>query len=194
MPNRLEAEHSVLETPLQDIILHRPPGSGLLLDVGGGGEGIVSRIEGPRVCAIDISLSEIREAQIYGSSPQWLACDGRALCFRSGAFDVVTIWFALDYMADWKTKHEVIREANRVLKPKGLLSVLSSRIVCPEEEYLLRMRYTLPDGTIYQTGYGVRGNQGQTMERVNKLIRAAGFALSKTDDKGYWFQIEGSKK
>ncbi|RDE16554.1 MAG: hypothetical protein C4K47_01545 [Candidatus Thorarchaeota archaeon] len=188
------AEYSTFQTPFQEIAFERLRSTGLVLDVGGGGEGIVSRIEGSRVCAIDINLSEIREAQIYESAPQWIASDGESLPFRNAVFQTAAIWFSLDYMADWKMKRAVVREVLRVLRKKGSLSIMSSKIICREARFVLRMRYTLPDGSVYQTGYGVKGNQGQTMDRISDIVEQTGFHIAKKDDNGYWFHLEGIKK
>jgi ubiquinone/menaquinone biosynthesis C-methylase UbiE len=188
------AEYSTFETPFQEIAFKRLLGNGLVLDVGGGGEGIVSRIEGSRVCAVDVNLNEIREARIYGSSPQWLASSGDSLPFRREVFETATLWFSLDYMARWEMKRAVIDEAFRVLKKKGSLSVMSARIVCREERFVLMLHYALPDGSVYETGYGVWGNQGQTLEKISDVVEQAGFKLTRKDDNGHWFYIEGIKK
>ena len=80
---------SLLETEVQKINLHQFSGEGLILDIGGGGEGLVSRIEGDRTCALDIRMSEIKEAQIHGQSSNWFVADGANLCFSDGVFDIV---------------------------------------------------------------------------------------------------------
>ncbi|MFW9789448.1 MAG: class I SAM-dependent methyltransferase, partial [Candidatus Thorarchaeota archaeon] len=117
-----------IETDEQRIMLEQLEGEGLILDIGGGGEGLVSRIEGDRVCALDIRLSEIREAQIHGQSSNWFVADGRNLCFKDETFDVVTLWFSLGYMSDWSTKKKVIEAAFRTLKRTGRISIMASRI------------------------------------------------------------------
>jgi ubiquinone/menaquinone biosynthesis C-methylase UbiE len=194
MPGPSRNEYSTFETPLQEISFKRLGRTGLVLDVGGGGEGIVSRIEGSRVCAIDINLNEIREAQIYGSSPQWLACSGESLPFRTAVFETATIWFSLDYVADWKMKRAIMREVFRVLRKEGSLSLMSSKIICREAKFVLRMRYTLPDGSVYQTGYGVKGNQGQTADRISDIAEQTGFHITNKDDNGHWFYIDGVRE
>jgi SAM-dependent methyltransferase len=185
---------SSFSTPLQSIHLPELPAHGLIIDIGGGGEGLVSRIGEARVCAVDINMNEIREAQIHGSAPQWILCDGRALCFQNEVFDTATMWFSLDYMNDWKTKHAAILEAHRTLKPAGTISVLSSRITCVENRFVLKLLYSLPDGTVGQTGYGVKGNQGQTVERTSKLLRDLGFRPTEIEDNEHWFHIEAVKE
>ena len=36
--------------------------SGRILDIGGGGEGVIGRVYGPQVTAIDVSVEELAEA------------------------------------------------------------------------------------------------------------------------------------
>ena len=62
---------SKYSTPIQEITLKPIQTDGLILDIGGGGEGLVSRIEGAKVCAVDIRMSEIREAQIHAPPSNW---------------------------------------------------------------------------------------------------------------------------
>ena len=110
-------ERSVFETPLQHIELLELPSEDLILDIGGGGEGLASRIGKQRVCSVDFRISEIREAQIHDAPANWFVCDGRALCFVNSSFDYATLWFSLGYMRDDVTKKKVLNEVFRVLKP-----------------------------------------------------------------------------
>lgn len=185
---------STFEAPIQKIRLGRLPDGEIILDVGGGGEGLVSRIEGARVCAIDIRIDEIREARIHGPPSNWFVGDGSALCFRDSSFQVATLWFSLGYMRDWETKRQVMKEVQRVLKPEGVVSIMASKIVCKEDRFLFRVLYTLPDGTISNTGYGVRGKQNQTLESVSRLLEDMGFGLERTQEHEHWFEILAVKQ
>lgn len=181
------------ETPLQDIELERLPGDGLVLDIGGGGEGLVSRIEGDRVCALDIRMSEIREAQIHGHSSNWVVADGTRLCFDEGVFDTVTLWFSLGYMSDWKTKRAVLESAYRALKRDGRLSIIASHVPDSGASLIFWAKFTLPDGTVSKTGYGVRGGQNQTLPRILELVTEIGFDNHQYDDHGEWFKLVSHK-
>ncbi len=184
---------SRVETSIQDISLKRINSEGLILDIGGGGEGLVSRIEGERVCAVDIRMSEIREAQIHGAPANWLVGDGRYLCFSDSSFDVVTLWFSLGYMSDWAIKKRVLEEAHRVLKTHGTISIMSSKIPDSVDQFVFWALFTLPDGTLSKTGYGVRGNQGQTMEKVSDLITHLDFEIMNSEDHEEWFSITATR-
>ncbi|MFX1607381.1 MAG: class I SAM-dependent methyltransferase [Promethearchaeota archaeon] len=178
-----------IETPEQKIKLERLDYDGLILDIGGGGEGLVSRIEGDRVCALDIRLSEIREAQIHGHSTNWFVADGRNLCFRDEIFDIVTLWFSLGYMSDWNTKRTVLESAYRVLKKRGRLSILASHIPDSGASLIFWGTFTFPDGTLSRTGYGMRGGQNQTLPRVLELVTDVGFNQHQYEDHGEWFKL-----
>jgi ubiquinone/menaquinone biosynthesis C-methylase UbiE len=180
------------ETPIQEIPLKHIQTDGLILDIGGGGEGLVSRIEGAKVCAVDIRMSEIREAQIHAPPSNWFVGDGQHLCFQDGVFGAVTLWFSLGYMSDWSMKRKVLEEVERVLDKDGKLSILASKIPKDCDHLIFWGKFTLPDGTVSQTGYGVRGGQDQTLDRVVHLLKSIGFKVS-SHDNGEWFEIQASK-
>jgi len=180
-------------TSIQKIALEHIDTEGLILDIGGGGEGLVSRIEGSKVCAVDIRMSEIREAQIHGPPANWFVGDGQALCFQDKVFDVVTLWFSLGYMSDWSTKQSVLQEAHRVLCNGGRLSVMASNIPKSYEHLIFWGHFTLPDGSISQTGYGVKGGQNQTLERIIELLGITEFKILSHEDNDAWFKIQAIK-
>jgi ubiquinone/menaquinone biosynthesis C-methylase UbiE len=189
----MEEQPSTYTTSIQKITLEHIQTEGMILDIGGGGEGLVSRIEGSKVCAIDIRMSEIREAQIHGPPANWFVGDGQTLCFQDDVFDVVTFWFSLAYMSDWSIKQRVLEEAYRVLSKGGQLSILASRIPNECERLIFWGNFTLPDGTVSQTGYGVRGRQGQTVERVAELLEKTEFKIKSQVDHDAWFEIQATR-
>jgi ubiquinone/menaquinone biosynthesis C-methylase UbiE len=185
----MNEDYSGFETPLQEIRLNSLPSDGLIIDIGGGGEGLLSRLEKDRVCVVDINLNKIREAQIYGAHAQWAVSDGRNLCFRTGSFDIATLWFSLGYMRNWNTKELVMREVQRVLKPDGIVSILGAKIVCPEERFLFRAQFTFPDGEMSQVGYRLVGNQDQSLESTVSTLEDSGLVVLDRQDSGHWFKI-----
>ena len=187
----MKVQTDLYSVPMQEIHLERIDADGYILDIGGGGEGLVSRIEGGRVCSVDISMTKLRDAQLYGSDAQWIVSDGRNLCLRENTFSVATVWFSLGYLGDWQSKRSVFTELTRVLKSEGKVSILASRIDCKEEKHLFNARFILPDGNISQVGYKVKGNQSQTLESTRELMEKAGFKVTRTNDHEYWFWLEG---
>ena len=177
---------------IQEIKLKPIQTDGLIIDIGGGGEGLVSRIGGVKVCALDIRMSEIREAQIHGPPSNWFVGDGQHLCFQDNTFDTATMWFSLGYMSDWDMKKNVLEEVYRVLVKGGRLSILASKIPKDYEHLIFWGNFTLPDGTVSQTGYGVKGDQGQTLDRIIQLLVPIGFRVS-SQDNGAWFEIQATK-
>ncbi len=182
-----------METQVQKIDLQEFSGKGLILDIGGGGEGLVSRIEGDRVCALDIRMSEIKEAQIHGHSSNWFVADGANLCFKDEVFDIVTLWFSLGYMSDWNIKRSVLEAAYRVLKKNGRLSIMACRIPESNERLVFWASFSLPDGTLSKTGYGVKGGQNQTCTKILQIITKVGFKKHLHEDHDEWFKIESRK-
>ncbi len=189
----MNKESSTLNVPLQNIVLHKIS-KGLVIDIGGGGEGLVSRISGARVCAVDYRISEIREAQIHNPPANWFVSDGRALPFQDSSFDIATLWFSLGYMNEWSVKKAVLTEVFRTLKSKSRLSIMASRIDCKEHHLLFHAHFTLPDGTVSKTGYGVRGNQNQTENTICALVREVGFKDIQSDNHDWWFEVKAFKR
>lgn len=183
---------SRVETLVQRISLKDLNTDGLILDIGGGGEGLVSRIGGEKVCAVDIRMSEIKEAQIHGAPANWFVGDGRSLGFKDASFDMVTLWFSLGYMREWDNKLEVLEEAKRVLIKQGKISIMASKIPDSAERFVFWAHFTLPDGSVSQTGYGVRGNQGQNMKEVVDLLNDLGFRILNSEDYGEWFSVSAT--
>jgi ubiquinone/menaquinone biosynthesis C-methylase UbiE len=187
------AQRSVLaETPVQRIQLPKVP-AGLVLDIGGGGEGLVSRVAELRVCVVDLNLSKIREARIYGADAEWLACDGRSLCFGAEVFDTATLWFSLSYLGDQYQKQLVIKEIYRVLQGGGKLSILG--IVLDEscEAVTFRGQFRFPDGYVSQMSYRVRGDQLQDCDTMREMLTKEGFEMVSSTDHAHWFEMLAAK-
>lgn len=191
MTEELSSRYS---TPIQEIRLNPIETTGLILDIGGGGEGLVSRIEGTKVCAVDYRISEIREAQIHSPPANWFTADGRALPFQDSTFDIATLWFSLGYMNEWSAKRAVLTEVFRTLKNEGRLLIMASRIDCKEQRLLFSVQFTLPDGTVSKTGYGVRGNQNQTLSSIVALVREAGLKDIQSENHDWWFEVKAFKR
>ena len=162
---------------------------GSILDIGGGGEGIIGRIYCRRVTAIDTSREELNEAP---DGPVKLVMDAAALKFDPGTFDHVTTFFSLMYM-DRKTQEAVVREASRVLKPGGELHIWDTMIetACPEP-FMIDLAIDANGETI-NTTYGIVKTDTQDKDLFINLCRGTGLTLAQETTDGPLLYLRFSK-
>ncbi len=88
---------------------------GSILDIGGGGEGIVYRVYLGQVVSIDNLLEELEESP---DGPRKIVMDARQIAIPNEYFDNATAFFSFMYMP--KLDHpSVIAEIKRILKNHG---------------------------------------------------------------------------
>ena len=155
-------------TPLQ----LTPQWTGSILDVGGGGEGIIGRLYGEQVIAIDNCQEELDEAP-DGFQKIWM--DACHMTFPAEQFDHVTFFYSLMYL-DRESQKKALQEAYRVLKPGGQLHLWDAEIEkAYPEPFVVELDIKLPTENIH-TGYGVVSDVvNQTAQSVEKLCLDAGF-------------------
>jgi SAM-dependent methyltransferase len=180
--------HAKLEVAVPDF-----PAEGLILDIGGGGEGVIGQLKGRQVVAVDLSKRELADAP---EGPLLkIVMDARDLKFLDGAFDTATVFFTFMYIAP-EDHAKVFQEIHRVLRPGGRLliwDVVFPRKADPGQaavSYPLRIQ--LPAKTI-NTGYGVRIAEGQGAEHFVELAKASGFEVLARKDGAGWFHLELKK-
>ena len=86
-----------------------------ILDIGGGGEGIIGLCFGNRVVAIDPRKDELEESP---DGPLKIVMDASKLSFIENSFDAVTSFFTLMYI-DKDNHEQIFSEIYRVLKNDG---------------------------------------------------------------------------
>lgn len=97
--------------------------AGYILDLGGGGAGVIGRLKGHQVIAIDISKEELTDAP---EGPLKIVMDASDLQFLDQSFDTATSFFTLMYIKG--SDHEdVFREIHRGLRPGGEVLGLGRR-------------------------------------------------------------------
>jgi ubiquinone/menaquinone biosynthesis C-methylase UbiE len=127
--------------------------SGYILDLGGGGEGIIGRLKSTQVVAIDLIKRELAETP---PGPLKIVMDATDLKFLDGSFNTVTAFFLLMYVPQ-PQKQKVFEEAMRVLAPGGRFlvwdAVIPARTDPAKQIVVFPMRINLPNQTV-TTGYG----------------------------------------
>ena len=93
--------------------------TGSILDIGGGGEGIVGRLYGRQVTAIDNRREELDEAPEGFEKVLMDACE---MSFASASFDHVTFFYTMMFIAKDKQRR-ALAEACRCLRPGGTLEI-----------------------------------------------------------------------
>lgn len=144
--------------------------AGSILDLGGGGEGIIGRIYGSSVTAIDIRQEELDEAP---QGPKKLLMDACDLQFEDNSFDNVTAFFFFLYLP--KEQHpKALFEAFRVLKEKGRLYIWDAEV---KEANPFTIELDIDaNGENVHTTYGVaKENAAQDAHSITAAAKEAGF-------------------
>ena len=79
----------------QDFVVADFQAVGYILDIGGGGEGIIGQMKPAQVIAVDLSKRELEEAP---PGPLKIVMDATDLKFLDGSFETATAFFSLMYM------------------------------------------------------------------------------------------------
>ena len=164
---------------------------GFILDIGGGGQGIIGKLNGKLVVAIDPSERELEETQ---NEALKVVMDATDLKFLSQSFDICTSFFSLMYIP--KNNHlKVFKEAHRVLKDNGRFLLWDAKI--PErfgdyKAFMVRLEVRLRDEEI-EAGYGVKW-QEQNIEYSRELAEKTRFKIINEWSRSEIFYLEMSKE
>ena len=175
--------------PVQHIDMRQESFPGLILDLGGG-EGVIGKISGERVVAIDICLEELEATSNYALK---LIMDARNLMFLGNSFDTVTCFFSMMNVPK-RDRGMVLAEAKRVLKP-GKKMVFWEAVI-PEQQpedppmFSIPLEIYLLNDRIIQTSYSVtwRG-QDHNLDEYLELAEANGLEVEHTETCEDWFKL-----
>jgi SAM-dependent methyltransferase len=177
--------------PTQDVVLHSCPSEGLVLDIGGGGEGIIGRLMGDRVVAVDLSRDELEGAPPGNIK---MVMDARELAFLDGSFHTATSFCTLMYIEDQEDQRQVLAEVLRVLRPGGRFLIWD--VVVPAEHKegkttaVFPMKISLPGDTV-RTAYGVAWPQEtHDLAYYARLAALAGFEVADRKQNGLVISLE----
>ncbi len=187
-------EEKIFFTEMQTVTIQDLDVAGYILDIGGGGEGIIGGLKGSEVIAIDLSRRELEEAP---AGPLKIVMDARDLQFLDETFHVATSFFTLLYIEPADRK-KVFQEIHRVLKPNGRFllwdTVIPSQGVEEKEFFAVRLKVTLPREEI-QTGYGVPWkDREQDVQYYIDLAEKTGFEVMDREEHDQVYFLELKKK
>ena len=158
---------------------------GRILDIGGGGEGIIGRLYRDQVIAIDNRQEELDEAP---DGFEKMLMDAAQLQFEDAAFDHVTFFFTLMFM-DSATQQRAVAEAVRVLKPGAALHIWDCEIPSAyPEPFCINVDICLPEETLHTT-YGIGKLDVQSAASIAAICKDAGLAEMMREQNGDCFHF-----
>lgn len=162
---------------------------GDILDIGGGGEGVIGRLYGAQVVAIDNCPEELAEAP---DGFRKCLMDAAKMTFESGSFDHVTAFYALMFM-DEATQQKALYEAARVLKPNGDVQIWDCSIASAyPEPFCVDVAVSL-SGHELRTTYGIGKTDAQSLGSIARLCENAGLQIEKSETNGVHFYLKCRK-
>jgi len=168
--------------------------SGHVLDVGGGGEGIIGILKGDQIVAIDLRARELEHAP---GGPLKIVMDARDMQFLDETFDTATAFFSLMYLKTTPDYQKVFAEVLRVLKPGARFLVWEANISRPAEtakpSYVILLR-VLVSGQEIETGYGQPWpDEAHDQAFYIALAEEAGFQTAERRSDGRFFFLKLQK-
>lgn len=163
---------------------------GSILDIGGGGEGVIGRLYGKQVLAIDNCQEELDEAPAGFAKA---LMDATSLSFADASFDHVTFFFSLMFMGREEQRRALL-EAARVLKTGGEMHIWDCDIVSAyPEPFCVDVGVQLPGEQIHTT-YGIGKRDGQDEASITRMCEDAGLRLMGRRDETAGFSLRFQKK
>lgn len=190
----MNQDERMFSIDIQNINLTDFTHKGRVLDIGGGGEGIIGQVLGESVVSIDPRRDELEEAS---EGPLKIIMDARELQFLNHTFEGVTSFFTLMYI-DKEYHQKVFEEIYRVLKNDGEFTIWDVRI--PKytggirDIFLVPLKIKLKHKNI-RTTYGVLWKQAeQDMEYYIKLGAKIGFKVITKQEMNQIYCVKFKKK
>jgi len=178
----------------QEVTVHDFEAPGWILDVGGGGEGIIGILKGRQVVAIDLWRRELEESP---EGPLKIVMDAADLQFLDATFDTATAFFSLMYIKTRADFEKVFGELFRVLKAGGQLLIWDVFVPqCLDDEkdifavpILIRVA-----GQEIETGYGQLWPEEECdLAFYLGLVEKSGFQVVTQRQHGRVFRLELQK-
>ena len=181
---------NALVKPKQHILIQEIP-KGRVIDIGGGGEGVIAQAGGDRVVPIYKYISEIHEAREKAPDIPWMVADATELPYKSNCFDNATAFFSCMYMPD-NVKENVFRETQRVLKKGGEFWIWDVHMAPKSNVFAIRLQVDFHEGHRIRTVYGVKAKD-QSAESICSHLQEAGFETEVITNRKHWFLIKAKR-
>ena len=164
-----------------------------ILDIGGGGEGIIGMLKGRNTIAIDRIKEELASTK---NDSLKIIMDAKNLQFLDSSFSYVTAFFAFMYVPE-KDFDAIFSEVWRVMKPGGELLIWEPIFAIPPEERSKRLaviflKIYLPNGIVNETGYG-GVLRDQNVDTIIEPAEKVGFKVFKKEINEHHFFIKFKK-
>jgi SAM-dependent methyltransferase len=179
----------------QEISLENFNAPGFILDIGGGGEGIIGQLKGSQVIAIDTHPDELK---FSAPGPLKIIMDARDLKFLDSSLYTATGFFCFMFIR--QSDHlQVMREIFRVLDYGGKFfiwdAILPPRPTATDKRIIaFKLKVRLPNRVI-DTGYGTLWpDQAFDLEYYCALAEQAGFIILNHRENRQTFSLELTKQ
>lgn len=177
----------------QEVVVPDFAADGFILDIGGGGEGVIGRLKGDQVLSIDPYKDELENAP---STNMKIVMDGRDLKFLDGSFNTAAIFYTLMYISA-EDHEKVFREVKRVLKHGGRLLIWDVNLPVwkdsSKEFGVYRFIFKLPQKEI-ATGYGAKfpKTADQNMQYYLSVAQKTGFKViaARNNDPSFYLELQ----
>ncbi len=150
---------------------------GRILDIGGGGEGIIGQFKKEQVIAIDKKKNELEGAPKSGDLK--IIMDAKDLKFLDNTFDTVTAFFSMMYVP-FSDHILIFQEICRVLKIDGEFLLwdvnIPKRTNKSKDIYGVTLKVKIPEKMI-ETGYGVFWVRKKDVDYYKQVATNTGFKI-----------------
>jgi ubiquinone/menaquinone biosynthesis C-methylase UbiE len=166
---------------------------GFVIDIGGGGEGIIGQLKGSQVIAID---PKKRELENSADGPLKIIMDARELKFLDCTFQSATAFYSLMYMSE-EIQKVVLSEVHRVLKTSGEMRIWDISLLQPFDRtkrgFIVPLEVKLPDRVI-ETGYGNPWPENDhDISYYRQIAEETGFKVIETSINGINLEMKMQK-
>jgi ubiquinone/menaquinone biosynthesis C-methylase UbiE len=187
------SEERIYRIEQQNVIVEDFKAAGYILDIGGGGEGIIGLLKPAQTIAIDLMKDELANAP---AGPLKIVMDATDLKFLDGNFQTATSFFTLMFMKE-EDQAKAVKEVYRVLAPGGRFLVwevsIPERADPKRDIFVVPLQVKLPKSEV-KTGYGCFWPpKPHDAAYFVKVAESAGFKVNAQKATGQTFFLEFQK-